>query len=153
MTETPTPETTAPATPSSEAEQLFVQGIERYKAGEAAKDLIPLFKQVCAMAPKSGAAHTCLTWLYLLDGNGTAAYKVAQRAVKLSGEDPQTRVNMAIATLEAGKKGVRDHIEIAQQVMGLSKELRQEVEDNLADGLRRRPEWPSLVRVQGWLFG
>lgn len=138
---------------SSEVEALFNQGLERYKAGEAVEDLIPLFKEVCDRAPKSGAAFTCLAWLYLLAGNGSAAYKVAQRSVKLSSQDPQSRVNLAIAALEAGKKGVRDHIEIASQVMALSSDLRQEVEDNLAEGLRRRPDWPSLLRVRQWLFG
>jgi predicted Zn-dependent protease len=134
-------------------EALFEQGIEQYKAGADAKALIPLFKEVCDRAPKSSAALTCLAWLYLLDDQGDAAYKVAQRAVKLNGQDPQSRVNLAIACLEVGKKGVRDHIDVASQVMMVSAELRQEIEDNLEEGLRRRPDFKSLLKVRQWLLG
>jgi hypothetical protein len=30
-------------------------------------------------------------------------------------------------------------------------ELRTEVMDSIADGLSRKPDWPSLERVQQWL--
>ncbi|WP_008318447.1 tetratricopeptide repeat protein [Leptolyngbya sp. PCC 6406] len=134
------------------AESLFDQGIARYKAGDPVAELIPLFKEVCDRAPKSSAAFTCLAWLYLLEGKGSLAFKTAQRAVKLNPQDPQSRINLAIAYLETGKKGVRDHIELVTQVMMVSEELRQEVRENLEDGLRRRPDWKSLERVRTWLF-
>ncbi|MEB3269063.1 MAG: hypothetical protein VKJ09_11030 [Leptolyngbya sp.] len=133
-------------------EALFEQGIEQYKAGTAAEELIPLFKDVCDRAPKSSAALTCLAWLYLLNDQAEAGYKAAQRAVKINGQDPQSRVNLAIACLETGRKGVRDHIEIASQVMTVAAELRQEIQENLEEGLRRRPDLKSLLRVRQWLF-
>lgn len=133
-------------------ESLFEQGIERYNAGEPVGDLIPIFKQVCDAAPKSSAAFTCLAWLYLLDDQNTLAYKTAQKAVKLNPQDPQARVNLAIALLETGKKGVRDHIEVASQVMAVSSELREEVQKSVEEGLRRKQPWKSLERVKKWLF-
>jgi len=133
-------------------ETLFDQAIERYKAGEPAADLIPVFKQICDRAPKNGAAHTCLAWLYLLEDKPNSALKTAQRAVKLNGNDPQARVNLAIAMLEAGKTGVRQHVETAAQVLATVPDLRDEVQQSLADGLQRRPNWTSLMRVQHWLF-
>ncbi|MGF1523920.1 MAG: tetratricopeptide repeat protein [Leptolyngbyaceae cyanobacterium] len=133
-------------------EALFEQGLERYKAGASASELIPVFKEVCDRAPKSGAAFTCLAWLYLLDEKANAAYKTAQKAVKLNAQDPQARVNLAIALLEVGKKGVRDHIEAASEVMALSEELREEVQHNIEEGLSRKPDWKSLQRIQKWLF-
>jgi predicted Zn-dependent protease len=134
------------------AEALFEQGIEQYKAGANASELIPVFKEVCDRAPKSSPALTCLAWLYLLEDKPNAALKSAQKAVKLSPQDPQGRVNLALALLETGKKGVRDHIDEAVQVMALSAELKEEVQQNLEEGLSRKPDWKNLQRVQKWLF-
>lgn len=134
------------------AESLFEQGIEQYKAGANAGELIPVFKEVCDRAPKSSAALTCLAWLYLLEDKPNSALKVAQKAVKLTPQDPQGRVNLALALLETGKKGVRDHIEEANQVMMLSSELKEEVQKNIEEGLSRKPDWKNLQRVQKWLF-
>lgn len=133
-------------------EALFDEGLERYKAGESVETLIPVFKEVCDRAPKSSPAWTCLAWLYLLDEKGALAYKAASKAVKLNPEDPQARVNLAIAMLETQKKGVRDHIEIAQQIMMAVSELQEEVKKNCEEGLTRKPDWTSLSRVHKWLF-
>lgn len=133
-------------------EALFDEGLERYKAGESSDSLIPVFKEVCDRAPKSSPAWTCLAWLYLLDEKPALAYKAAQKAVKLNPEDPQARVNLAIAMLETKKKGVRDHIEIAQQIMMAVSELQQEVKSNCEDGLSRNPNWKALSRVYQWIF-
>ncbi|MGF1460888.1 MAG: hypothetical protein ACFBSG_17900 [Leptolyngbyaceae cyanobacterium] len=134
------------------AEALFEQGIEQYKAGAAASELIPVFKEVCDRAPKSSAALTCLAWLYLLEEKYNAALKSAQKAVKLTPQDPQGRINLALAMLETGKKGVREHIDEALQVMSLSADLNEEVQKNIEEGLSRKPNWKSLQRVQKWLF-
>lgn len=134
------------------AEELFTSGIERYKNGEPVADLIPVFKQLCDRAPKSSPAWTCLSWLYLLADKYEAAYKAATKAIKLNPQDPQARVNAAVAMLEIGKKGVRDHIDTAAQLVAISEELRQEVEESLADGFKRKPEWKTLKRVQDWIF-
>jgi predicted Zn-dependent protease len=133
-------------------DELFDQGLERYQAGEDAASLIPLFKDVCNRAPKSSPAWTCLAWLYLLDNKPSQAYKAAQKAVKLNPEDAQARINLAIAMLETEKKGVRSHIEIAGQLVTAIEELREEVKKNFEDGLSRRRDWKSLIRVKGWLF-
>lgn len=132
-------------------ESLFDAAIERYKAGEDPAELIPVFKELCDRAPKSAAAWACLSWLYLLTDKPTAAVKAAQKSVKLSPQDPQGRVNLAVALLDAGKPGVREHIEIASQVMSAVADLQTEVMQNIEDGLTRKPDWPSLERVKGWL--
>jgi predicted Zn-dependent protease len=133
-------------------ETLFDQGLERYKAGESAADLLPLFKEVCDRVPKSSSAWTCLSWLYLLDSKPTQAYKAAQKAVKLNPQDPQARVNLAMAMLETAQKGVRQHVEIAGQIILVSPELKEEVQQNFEEGLSRRPDWKSLNRIKSWLF-
>jgi predicted Zn-dependent protease len=132
-------------------EVLFDQGLERYKKGEAAATLIPIFKDVCDRAAKSSSAWTCLSWLYLLDSKPTPAHKAAKTAVKLNPQDPQARVNLAIAMLETAQKGVREHIEMAGQIMLVAPELKEEVEQNFEEGLKRRPDWKSLIRVKTWL--
>lgn len=133
-------------------EVLFDQGLERYRAGEPVAELLPLFKEVCDRTPKTSAAWTCLSWLYLLDNKPTQAYRAAQKAVKLNPQDPQARINLSVAMLETAQKGVREHIEIAGQIVLAVPELRQEVEQNFEEGLSRKPEWKSLLRVKNWLF-
>lgn len=132
-------------------ESQFDAAIERYKAGEPPADLIPVFKEICDRAPKSAAAWACLSWLYLLTNKPNAAVKAAQKSVKLSPQDPQARVNLAVAMLDAGKPGVRQHVEIAAEVMTVAEDLRTEVLQNIEDGLSRKPDWASLERVKGWL--
>jgi predicted Zn-dependent protease len=132
-------------------ETLFDEGIERYKKGEDPAELIPVFKEVCDRAPKSSAAWACLAWLYLLTDKPNAGLKAAQKAVKLNPQDPQGRVNLAVAMLDSGKPGVREHIEIAGQVMTVADDLKKEVMDSIDDGLARKPDWKSLARVKQWL--
>jgi predicted Zn-dependent protease len=133
-------------------ETLFDQGLERYRAGESPASLLPLFKEVCDRSPKSSAAWTCLSWLYLLDNKPSQAYKAAQKAVKLNPQDPQARINLAVAMLETEQKGVRQHVEVAGQLVMAVPELREEVEQNFEDGLSKRPDWKSLLRIKSWLF-
>lgn len=137
---------------SQPATSLFETGYERYKAGEGPKTLIPVFKEVCDRAPKNAAAWTCLAWLYLLDNQATPAYKAAQKAVKLNPEDPQARINLVAAMLDTKQSGVRQHIDIVQQILALEPELREEILQNLEEGLSRKPDWSSLSRIKTWLF-
>ena len=131
---------------------LFDTGIERYKAGEGPETLLPVFKQICDRSPKTGAAWTCLAWLYLLDNQPDRAYKAAQKAVKLNPQDPQSRINLATAMLETKQTGVRQHIDIVRQMLVLDAELRQDIEKSLEDGFSRKPDWDSLNRIKTWLF-
>jgi predicted Zn-dependent protease len=133
-------------------EALFDRGLERYNSGEAIATLLPTFKEVCERAPKSAPAWTCLAWLYLLDNKPTQATRAAQKAVKLNPQDAQARVNLAIAMLDTAQKGVRQHVEIAGQLITAVPELREEVERNFEEGLSRKPDWKSLLRVKSWLF-
>ena len=137
---------------SETVDSLFENAIERYKAGEEPETLIPVFKELCDRAPKSAAAWTCLAWLYMLDDKSNSAYKAAQKAVKLHPQDAQARVNMVVAMLDTGQTGVRQHIELVQQLLAADAELRDEVKQSIDDGLSRKPEWKSLNRVKNWLF-
>ncbi|MEM7726479.1 MAG: hypothetical protein AAF208_08920 [Cyanobacteria bacterium P01_A01_bin.45] len=133
-------------------DSIFEKGLERYKAGESAATLIPVFKEVCDRSPKSSAAWTCLAWLYLLEDKATLAYKAALKAVKTNPQDPQARVNLSIAMLEDGQKGVRQHIDITQQLMIANSEWQDEIKSSIEDGLSRKPGWKSMEKVKGWLF-
>jgi predicted Zn-dependent protease len=133
-------------------ESLFDTGLERYKAGEAVAELIPVFKEVCDRAPKSSPAWTCLAWLYLLEDMPNPAFKAAQKAVKLNPQDPQARVNLAIAMLETGQKGLRQHIDFTRQLIFVNEEWLDEIKNSIEDGLTRKPDWASLAKVKTWLF-
>ena len=137
---------------SQTVDSLFETGLERYKAGEEPETLIPVFKDLCERAPKSAAAWACLAWLYLLDDKPNQAYKAAQKAVKILPQDAQARVNLAVAMLETGQTGVRQHIDVVMQLMAIEPELRDELKQSIEDGLSRKPEWKSLNRVKTWLF-
>jgi predicted Zn-dependent protease len=138
-------------TTTKTVEELFNEGIERYQSGEAADVLIPVFKEVCDRAQRNSPAWTCLAWLYLIDNKPSLAYKAAQKAVKLNPQDPQARINLSMAMLETGQKGVRSHIEIIQQLV-MVPELREEVEKSFGDGLQRKPGWASLEKVKAWVL-
>ena len=133
-------------------EALFDEGLERYKAGEDPEVLIPVFKEICDRSRKTSAAWTCLAWLYLLTDKPTPALTAAQKAVKINPQDPQARVNLVLAMLELSKSGVRPHIEITQQLTMAVPELKEEVMQNIEDGLARRPNWKSLERVKAWVM-
>ncbi len=133
-------------------ESLFDTGLERYKAGEPVTDLIPVFKEVCDRSPKNSSAWTCLAWLYMLDNKHDQAYKAAQKAVKLNPQDPQARVNLALAMLETRQKGLREHVEFAQQLIFVNPEWRDEVQKSIEDGFSRKPDWQSLAKIKTWLF-
>lgn len=133
-------------------ESLFETGLERYKDGTDAAELIPVFKEICDRAPQNSAAWTCLSWLYMLDNKPKLAYKAAQKAVKLNPQDPQARVNIAAAMLETGQKGLRDHVEAASQLMLVNQEWHDEIKSSIDDGLNRKPDWKSLAKIKSWLF-
>lgn len=133
-------------------DSLFDTGLERYKAGESVESLIPVFKEVCDRAPKASSAWICLAWLYLLDNKGQLALKAANKAVKLNPQDPQGRINLALAMLETGQKGLREHIDIAQQLIFVNEEWQEEIKNSIQDGLTRKPDWKNLQKVKKWLF-
>lgn len=133
-------------------EELFDTGLQRYKDGESAADLIPVFKEVCDRSPKSGSAWICLAWLYLLEEKGQLAYKAASKAVKINPQDPQGRVNLALAMLETSQKGLREHIIAAQQLIFVNKEWEEDLRNSIEDGLARKPNWNNLAKVKTWLF-
>ncbi|BDA39863.1 hypothetical protein [Candidatus Atelocyanobacterium thalassae] len=129
----------------------FEEGLERYKQGEKAEDLIVHFKEICNHSPKYAIAWTCLAWLYLLVDKPYQALKAAKKSVKIDSKSPQGRINLALAMLECDEKGVRSHIEAAKQVMSLDQETYQEVLENIEDGLNRKPDWKNLKNIEKWL--
>lgn len=131
--------------------ELYEQGLEKYKAGEPLEDLIAYFKDLSDRAPKNSAIWCSLAWLYLLSDKPNAALKAAQKSVKFDKQAPQARVNLALALLETEKSGVREQIEVAQEMIGLSSQLREEIIANLDDGLAKKPDWKAVNRVKNWL--
>jgi len=134
------------------ADELFQQGLARYRQGESAQSLIPLFEKITDRQPKVASGWICLSWLYLLDNQAPLAVKAAQKAVRLTPEDPQAHINLAIAMLETSQKGVREHVEAAQNWLMLLKDLKPEIIENFQEGLRRRPNWSALEKVRDWVL-
>ena len=137
-------------TPPS-GESLFEQAIGRYSAGAPIDSLIADFSAITEQAPRHSAGWTCLAWLQLLAGQPLAAMKSAKVAVRLNPQDPQSRINLSLAMLETGTKGVREHIDLARKVLALAPELATELHDSIADGLARKPNWQAMLKVQAWL--
>jgi predicted Zn-dependent protease len=136
---------------TSPHESLFDQAISRYQQGAAPEDLIDDFLAITAQAPRQSAGWTCLAWLQLLLDQPQAALHSARTAVRLNPQDPQARINLSLAMLETGAKGVREHVEVAQRVIVMAPELADELRDSIADGLRRRPGWSAMEKVNAWL--
>jgi len=138
---------------ASEASSLFEQAISRYQQGAAPEEVIDDFLRITEQQPRLSAGWTCLAWLQLLLDQPHAALRSARTAVRLNPQDPQARINLSVAMLETGQKGVREHVELVQRVMLMAPELGAELTDSMADGLRRRPGWQALEKVRGWLQG
>ena len=134
-------------------ETLFDQALEKYQAGEAAENLIPTFQEICDRDPKNSAAWTCLAWLFLLVDEPKKALKAAERSVRLEPRDPQSQINLALAMLEVGQKGVRKHIEMVRQAVDFEEKIKNMVQESIEDGLKRKPDWESLQKINKWLFG
>ena len=130
---------------------LFDQAIARYQQGAEPEDLIDDFLTITAQSPRQSAGWTCLAWLQLLLDQPRTALQSARNAVRLNPQDPQARINLSVAMLETGAKGVREHIEMLQRVVQNAPELAGELNDSIADGLRRRPGWQALEKVKAWL--
>lgn len=132
-------------------EQRFEKGFERYDAGEAVETLLPEFLEICKLDPKNAAAWSCVAWLHLLRDKPDMALPAAQRSVKIDPRNPQAHINLTLSLLATGGKGVRKHIELVQKVMDFSEEVRADINDSIADGLKRKPEWKELLKVKKWL--
>ena len=135
----------------SSQESLFEQAMARYQAGASAAEILPDFLKITEAEPRQSAGWTCLAWLQLICDQPEEALRSARFAVKLNGQDPQARVNLSLALLETDSKGVRDHIQVVQQVMALAPEVSSELKASIADGLERKPGWKALEKVKAWL--
>ena len=144
---------TSPDTTTQEAPSLFDQAMERYQQGTTPAELIDSFLAITEQAPGQSAGWTCLAWLQLLDDQHQAALRSAKTAVRLNPQDPQARINLSLAMLETGAKGVREHIEIVQRVMTMAPEMAAELQESIADGLQRKPGWKAMDKVKAWLAG
>ena len=147
---TPSSTDTSEAAESGES-SLFDQALARYQGGAAPEDLIDDFLAITSQAPQQSAGWTCLAWLQLLLDQPRAALQSARTAVRLNPQDPQARINLSLALLETGGKGVREHVELVQRVMLMAPELAEELRGSIADGLQRRPGWGALNKLKGWL--
>ena len=132
-------------------ESLFEEALNRYKAGAPADDLIKDFQKIVSTTPNNAAGWTCLAWLQLLCDNPYEALRSARYAVKLNGQDPQSRINLSIALLETDSKGVRDHIDYVKRAMIVLPELDKELKESFEDGLARKPNWRTLLKIKSWL--
>ena len=132
-------------------ESLFEAALNRYKAGSQAYELIEDFEKITSNSPNNAAAWTCLSWLQLLCDLPNEALRSARYAVKLNGQDPQSRINLSLALLETNSKGVRDHIDYVKRAMCVIPELEKELKESFEDGLLRKPNWKTLLKIKSWL--
>ena len=135
----------------SSQESLFDQAMARYQEGASAAEVLPDFLRITEAAPRQSAGWTCLAWLQLLCDLPEDALRSARFAVKLNPQDPQARINLSLALLETQSKGVREHVQVVQQVLTMAPQISDELKTALDDGLQRRPNWSSLEKVKNWL--
>ncbi|MEY2645540.1 MAG: hypothetical protein RLZZ611_2189 [Cyanobacteriota bacterium] len=140
----------APMTSADET-SLFEQALASYQQGAPLEEVIESFLQITRQEPRLSAGWTCLAWLQLLDNQPQAALRSARNAVKLNPQDPQARINLSLAMLETNAKGVREHVELVHRLRVMAPELASELDDAIADGLARRPDWQALQKVKAWL--
>ena len=138
---------------ATDAPSLFEQALQGYHDGAPLPEVIASFQHITQQEPRLSAGWTCLAWLQLLDDQPQEALRSAKTAVRLNGQDPQARINLSLAMLETGAKGVREHVEIVQRVMVMAPEMAEELNASIADGLQRKPGWKAMEKVKAWLAG
>jgi predicted Zn-dependent protease len=137
--------------PAAAAASLFEQALQRYQGGSPLAEVLASFELITQQEPRLSAGWTCLAWLQLLVDQPQQALRSAKTAVRLNGQDPQARINLSLAMLETGAKGVRDHIEIVQRVIAMAPEMAADINAAIADGLQRKPGWKAMQKVKAWL--
>ena len=135
----------------NDIEAEFNETLSKYEAGEDLLNLVDDFKKIINQIPNHFAAWTCLAWLYLLLKNNHEALFAAKQAVKLNGQDPQARMNLALALLATNNKGVRDHIELIKKLVIFAPELEEDLKQSVNDGLSRDSDWIELKKIKKWL--
>jgi cytochrome c-type biogenesis protein CcmH/NrfG len=138
---------------ATDAPSLFEQALKSYNEGAPLSEVIASFQEITQQDPRLSAGWTCLAWLQLLDNQAQTALRSARMAVKLNPQDPQARINLSLAMLENNVKGVREQIELVQRVRLMAPEIGEELDNSIADGLARRPDWQALQKVKAWLHG
>lgn len=134
-------------------DELFTEGLERYEANSPLPEVFPYFLEIIKRQPKNGAALTCLSWLYLMEDQPKKAEDTARKAMKANPADAQARVNLVLALLDGGGKGVRDQVELIQQILTVDKDQGDEIMRNLTEGTTRKGSWKAAQKVKEWLEG
>ena len=132
-------------------ETEFNSALTRYQSGDNLTNIVKDFQKIIDQIPNHFAAWTCLSWLHLLLKNNDEALLSARQAVKLNMQDPQARMNLALALLATNNKGVRDHIDLIKRMILMSPELETDLKASLEDGLARNPDWSELKKIKAWL--
>ena len=132
-------------------ENYFNNALSRYQSGEDILTLLEDFKQITIQMPNHFAAWTCLSWLYLLLKSNEEALFAARQAVRLNGQDPQARMNLALALLATNTKGVREHIIIIKRIIMMGPDVEEELKSSINDGFSKYPKWPEMKKVKNWL--
>ena len=135
----------------SDIENEFNSALSRYKSGEDISEIVGEFKGIINKIPSHFAAWTCLSWLQLLQKNNEEALLSAKQAVRLNGQDPQARMNLALALLATNNKGVRDHIDLIKRLVIIAPELEEDLKQSVSDGLIRNSDWIELKKIKKWL--
>lgn len=137
--------------PTDAEPSAFEAALQRYSTGAPVAELVEEFAALAEQNPRQSACWTCLAWLQLLNDAPEEALRSARTAVRLSPQDPQARINLSLAMLETGSKGVREHIEVTQRVLLMAPEMAAEIDESIADGLLRKPGWPAMQKIKAWL--
>ncbi len=135
----------------SDIENEFNSALSRYQSGNDINQIANEFKEIINKIPNHFAAWTCLSWLQLLQKNNEEALFSAKQAVKLNGQDPQARMNLALALLATNNKGVRDHIDLIKRLVIVAPELEDDLKESVNDGLSRDSDWIELKKIKKWL--
>ena len=135
----------------SNQESVFDNAMKRYQSGIPPSELISDFESLTEQSPNNSAAWTCLAWLQLLCEKNDEALRSARMSVKINRQDPQARINLSLALLETKSKGVREHIDFVKRIEVLLPDIEKELQTSIEDGLNRRPQWQSLIKIKEWL--
>ena len=124
----PTPAALAPAPVTSEANQLYLTGRDRFDAGDV-KGAVEAYLQSIKLEPKSAEVFFNLAYAYLKLEKDNDAMKAFKQSIKLNPDKPETQYGLGLAAFRSGrfkeaadafKKATILHPEMAKAHYGLS---------------------------------
>lgn len=133
-------------------DEIFNKAVQQYNDKEPYDTVIASFEEGLKNNSKDSSYYTCLSWLFILRNKGNDIKKAidyAKNALKYEPTNAQAQYNLVLASMLAGRKGIREEFERA---ISMSREQDLEsAKSNLKDAIEREGKQPEFEKLLKWI--